>query len=374
MRDLPIMSSPPGPEITINGVRYLYFGGSSYLGLAAHPEVIEAGCRAMREFGIASGTARAGFGTTPAVQAVERSAAGFFGTEDAFYFSSGYVATQVLLEPLGRGADAVLVDEAAHYSAQEAARLPGVPVIQFTSDDPGHLADVAEGRRHVLVIADAVGPVTGRAAPVHDYLRVLEGFERAALLLDDAHGFGVLGPAGRGLLDELGLWPQANRVAVTGGVRLAVCGTLSKAFGGFGGIIPGSRDFAAAARRGSHHFDGATAPPSGTAAATAKALEIAAREPARRERLRENARRLREGLRAMGLAVLDSPAAHLGISIGDEASMSRIHNELKTRGILVPYIKAYAGIPREGALRIAVFANHTLAQIDRLLAELRKAL
>jgi 7-keto-8-aminopelargonate synthetase-like enzyme len=157
-------------------------------------------------------------------------------------------------------------------------------------------------------------------------------------------------------------------------VRLAVCGTLSKAFGGFGGIIPGSRDFVSTARRLSHHFDGATAPPSGTAAATAKALEIATREPSRRERVRESSDRLREGLRALGITVPTSPSAHIGVSIGSASAMNRIHDDLKARGILVPYIKSYSGIPPEGALRFAVFANHTSAQIDLLLAELRKVL
>ncbi|MHC1769820.1 MAG: aminotransferase class I/II-fold pyridoxal phosphate-dependent enzyme [Verrucomicrobiia bacterium] len=368
------MSSPPGPEITIDGSRYLYFGGSSYLGLAAHPEVIEAGCRGMREFGIASGTARAGFGTSPAVQEVERQAAEYFGTGHAFYVSSGYVAPQVMIAALAEEGDVVLLDESAHYSSQDAARLSGLPVFKFPAQAPDVLGVVAQRHRRVLVVTDAFGPVTGQAAPVLDYLRVLQSLERATLILDDAHGFGVLGPQGRGLLDELSLWPQFIQGASSTGTRLAVCGTLSKAFGAFGGIIPGEREVVSRAHRGSHHFDGATAPPSGTAAATAKALEIAAREPFRRQRVREHSTRLRARLRAMGVPVPDSPAAHFGLSIGDAANMRRIHSTLKAGGILLPYIKAYPGIPAEGALRFAVFADHTTEQVDRLIDELRKTL
>jgi 8-amino-7-oxononanoate synthase len=225
----------------------------------------------------------------------------------------------------------------------------------------------------VLVMADAVGPSSGLLAPVLEYRRVLEGCERAVLLLDDAHGFGVLGEQGRGLFEELGLWPMVNGNNEAGR-SIAVCGTLSKALGGFGGIIPGTREFVARAREASHYFDGASAPASAEAGATAKALEIVQREPELRRQLRGNILRLRAALRGLGLTVPDGAAANFGVSIGNAANMQRIHEALKTRGILLPYVGAYSGIPPEGVLRFAVFANHTAAQLDRLAAELRTLL
>ncbi len=144
-------------------------------------------------------------------------------------------------------------------------------------------------------MADAVSPVAGAAAPVHDYLRALAGCERAVLLLDDAHGFGVLGPDGRGLLDQLGVWNEVNRDLSQPGVTLCAVGTLSKALGGFGGIVPGSRAFVDLARRASHYFDGASAPASPVAAASAKALEIVMREPLLRRQVRQNTSALRRG-------------------------------------------------------------------------------
>ena len=105
------MQSAPGPETIIDGARYLYFGGTSYLGLAAHPEVIEAACAALRQFGVHSATSRGRFGTNPPVLAVEQRAAEFFGAEEAFYFGSGYSANHIMVAALAAQAKAVLVDE-----------------------------------------------------------------------------------------------------------------------------------------------------------------------------------------------------------------------------------------------------------------------
>jgi 8-amino-7-oxononanoate synthase len=146
-----IMQSAPGPETVIDGVRYLYFGGTSYLGLSNHPEVVEAGCAALRQFGVHSATTRARFGTNPPVLEVERRAAEFFGTEDAFYFGSGYLSNHILVAALAADADVVLVDEAAHYCVLEATRLAGKPVHTFRHRDPDNLAEVAKRHDRVRV-------------------------------------------------------------------------------------------------------------------------------------------------------------------------------------------------------------------------------
>ncbi|HAB19882.1 MAG TPA: hypothetical protein DCE44_26045 [Verrucomicrobiales bacterium] len=368
------MQSAPGPETVIDGVRYLYFAGTSYLGLAAHPDVIEAGCEAMRHYGVHSATSRARFGTNPPVLAVEQEAAKYFGTDDAFYFSTGYVANHILVSALSVGVDAVLVDEAAHYCVIEAARLAGPAVTTFHHLDPEDLARKARGHRSLLVLADAIGPSTGVLAPVEDYLKVLKETHDARLLLDDAHGFGVLGPDGRGLFDELGLWSRVNHPVAGAGTSLYVGGTLAKALGGFGGIIPGTRGWVNQTRRASHYFDGASAPASSAAGATARALALVGQQPELRASLRRNALRLRAGLTSLGLTVPAGASAHIGVVAGDAGNMRRVHERLKERGIMVPYVDTYSGLPAEGVLRFAVFANHSSAQIDHLLSELRTIL
>jgi 8-amino-7-oxononanoate synthase len=369
-----LMQSAPGPETVIDGVRYLYFGGTNYLGLAGHPEVIEAGCRAMRAYGVHSATSRAGFGTTPPVLEVEHQAAAYFCCEDAYYFSSGYLGNQILLAAVMAEADGVLVDASAHFSVWEAAKGAGRPVRAFAHGDVDQLARAARDLNRVVVMADAVGPVTGDLTPVFEYKYVLEQHERGVLLLDDAHGFGVLGPAGRGWLDELGLWEMANRGDFDERVSLVCGGTLAKALGGFGGLIPGTRSFVERLRKASHCFEGASAPPSAAAGASVKALELAQLEPDRRERVRANTLRLRRGLRSLGLTVAAGPTANFGVRIGCAADMRRIHQALRTRGIFLPYFSAYSGVSGEGLMRFAVFADHTPEQLDHLLAELKAVL
>jgi 7-keto-8-aminopelargonate synthetase-like enzyme len=248
-----IMESPPGAETLIDGRRYLYFGGTSYLGLAGRPEVIEAACEATRRYGVHTAISRAGFGTNPATLAVERLAAEFFDREEAFYFVSGYLGSHVLVQSLAGRFHAVLVDESSHFSVREAARLTGEPIVPFRHRDPDDLErqlwQHGSAGRRPLVMTDGVFPMTGAVAPVDEYLRVLDRCGTASLVIDDAHGIGVLGEHGRGSLEHLGLWkPRANTEIVAEGIGLYVCATLSKAMGGFGGILPGSREFVQAAR------------------------------------------------------------------------------------------------------------------------------
>ena len=376
MGEKSMMESAPGPETVIDGQSYLYFGGTSYLGLAAHPAVIEAGCDALRRYGVHSATSRSRFGNIPPVLDVESKAAEFFGTDAAFYFGSGYMSNHILVSALGPTADAILVDSSSHYCVLEAAGLAGVPVITFEPRDVEDLLRKRSGYSNVLVMADAVGASSGELAPVEDYIDGLEGKGNSTIVLDDAHGFGVLGPKGRGLLDELGYWSQTNGDGggKVDGVDLVVGGTLSKALGGFGGIIPGSSGFVSRVRDASHYFDGASAPAAAVAGSSAKALELILTRPGLRQSLRENTLFVRNGMRDLDLTVPDGMSAHFGVSIGDAANMERIHQALKEKGILLPYVGAYSGIPEEGVMRCAVFATHSHDQLERLLSELGNVL
>jgi 7-keto-8-aminopelargonate synthetase-like enzyme len=375
----PVMESPPGPETVIDGRRYLYFGGTSYLGLAGRPEVIEAACEAARRFGLHTATSRSGLGNNPATLAVERQAAEFFGKEDAFFYASGYAGNHVLVQALAERFDAIIVDESSHYCVHEAARLAGGPVARFRHLDPEDLRQQIHKHlsagQHPLVMTDGVFSMTGAVAPIDQYIRVLSEFDMAALLIDDAHGVGAIGECGRGTVEYWGLWgPRVNGGSLASGCAVYVAGTLSKALGGFGGILPGSRGFLGIVRSASHYFDGASAPAAPVAGASAKALEIVRQEPQLRERLRDNAWRLRAAIRALGVPVADWPTPIIGLTIGDAENMRRIHRELKAAGILLPYFASYAGAGKDGLLRIAVFATHTPEMIDQLVGGLGRLL
>lgn len=383
MDSIAVMQSPPGAETVIDGRPYLYFGGTGYLGLQGHPEVIRVACEAAQQYGIGSGTARSGFGNTPPVLELEHQAALFFGMEDAFHMMSGYVANHVLVSALEGCFEAVFVDELAHYCVHEAARLSGRPVYTFHHRDPEDLRRALQ--RHLpphgrpLVMTDGVFAALGRIAPVWEYRDVLAQYPRAILAVDDAHGLGVLGKDGRGTFEYVGLLNAVNaslpsRSALYGGPHLLSCGTLSKAAGGFGGIVPGSRALVQRLKAASPYYSGASATPVPVAAATARALLLMRTHPELRERLGENVRTLKTGLRQLGLDVGATPVPILALALGTADNMQRIHRQLRERGILIPYMPTYSGLGPGGALRLAVFATHTEAMIRRLLDEFGRLL
>ncbi len=196
----------------------------------------------------------------------------------------------------------------------------------------------------------------------------------AVLLVDDAHGFGVLGENGRGTLEHAGLARRGfNQEPASRSPALWACGTLSKALGGFGGILPGSRALIERIKRGTPYGAAASGPPVPVAAASARALEIASEHPELRERLRENAAHLKSGLRRMGLQVHDSPVPIAAIAFDTAERMRQVQAALAGRGVWIAYLPAYSGVGPQGVLRIAVFATHTTAMIDRLLEELASA-
>lgn len=368
------MESAPGPETVIDGVKYLYFAGTSYQGLHGHPEVIEAGCEALRKYGVHTATSRSGFGNSPLLLEVEHRAAEFFGAETAFYFSSGYAGNHIAVQALAHDADIILVDAEAHYCVKEAAELARKPVLTFKHRNPTDLRAKLMAGIRPLVLADGVVPSNGHLAPVPEYLKVLADFAPATLHLDDAHAVGVLGEHGRGSFDYHGLWPHVNGGLPRDGVTLSMCATLAKALGGFGGIIPGTTAYVDRLRRASHYYEGASAPAHAVAGSTLRALKICLSEPERRHRLAENVIRLRRGLRAFGVEVTEEPTPNTGVVIGDAATMQALHAGLKERGILVPYVPSYSGTGPQGLMRFAVCSEHTPEMIDRLLAAVQECL
>jgi 7-keto-8-aminopelargonate synthetase-like enzyme len=386
---MPLAESPPGAITRIDGREYAYFVGTGYLGLQGHPEVIRAACEAAQHYGIGSANSRTAFGTTPPVLEVEGRAAAMFGLDDAFYFASGWMGNNILTQLGLPESGHVFLDECSHYSIIEAARLTGWPNTTFRhrdSDDlRAKLREHVKPGQNVLVLSDGVFAATGRIAPVAEYHAILQDYPESALYIDDAHGIAVLGENGRGTLEHAGLWHHGPNVVGEGTVPIFVpakmglspspshlifCGTLSKAVGGFGGIIPGCREFIRRIKLRSPYYGGASAPPAPVAAATAKALELLAADPSMRTRLWSNARLLKDGLRGLGFDVDESPVPIACLVLGDAENMQRIQRELMQRGIAVAYMAAYSGLGPKGALRIAVFATHTPAMIGRLLEEL----
>src|SRR5262249_244660 len=313
---MPLMQSAPGAETIFDGRRYLYFAGTGYLGLQGHPAVIRAAAEAVYQYGLASATSRTGFGDNPPTLEVEDRAAAFFGQQAAFYYISGYVGNSILALWLRDQFDVAFVDELAHYSVLEGLSMAGRPVVTFRHCDPADLAEklrahVTAGQRP-LVMSDGVFPSLGHIAPLPESADALEASPGSVICRDDAHAGGAIGPQGRGTLDYFGL--DAARAA--GPVKLYFSGTLSKALGGQGGIITGSRDWIQQLKASSHFYNGASQPAVPVAAASAKALEIARDQPELRDQLAANVRHAKSGLRRMGLEVDDTPVPIIPLVIG----------------------------------------------------------
>jgi len=361
-----LMESPPGTETIINGKRCLYFGGTSYYTLQNHPEVLRAAHEAIDRFGMHSSTSRAsgGYGNTPLYEEVERVAAKFFGTEDAAYIASGYLANVAALQALRQQTpfDVIFQDAMGHYSIVDFSRSFGLPVVSFAHRDPDDLgkkikANLKAGQRPI-VLSDGIFPVPGEIAPVPDYIKILAPYD-GILWLDDCHALGVIGLNGRGTYDHFN---------VKGG-RLFFGGTMSKAIGGYGGIVPATASLATEIRSG-HVMAGATMPPSAAAGAAIRGMRLLLAHPEWRAKLWANAKRLKDGIRRMGFPMNDTVVPVASFALKTAADMERVHGELFNRGIVIQ-LSHYVGAGPAGVLRMVAFATHTNEQIDRLLAALK---
>jgi 7-keto-8-aminopelargonate synthetase-like enzyme len=378
------MEAAPAPETLVNGRRVLYFAGTGYLGLQSHPALVAAARESLERYGIHTATSRSGYGSSPPLCEVERRAAELLDTEEAIYLVSGYAGNTVVAAALAGTVDCVFVDEHAHDSLVESARALGASVRTpsvFRHRDVEHLGELvrqsAADRKRPLVLTDGIFAVSGHVAPLATYLALLDGVDGAALLVDDAHGLGILGARGRGSLEHAGI--PSDRInrdpdEDAAGARVYHTATLSKAIGGHGGVVAGSRRFLDRVRSASGWYRGSSAPAAPVAAATAKGLELVMESPELRASLATNVLQLRRALAELGMEVEMGPAPIIGLRLASAAAMQQVHTRLGNDGILIGYTRDYSGAGPDGMLRIAVFATHTPAMLERLVATLRNAL
>lgn len=358
------MESAPGAETVFNGRKYLYFGGTGYFGLHGNAEVIMAGIQAFITQGTHPGTGKT-YGNSHFLADVESRLCEFFMAEACVYYVSGIQNGLYLAQSLAPAYEAIFVDETAHFNIWDGIRSTGKPNFPYRHCDPADLevqvrACLKPGQRP-LVITDGVFPARGEIAPVPGLLQVAERYD-GMVAVDDAHAVGVLGEHGRGTFEHFGLEDR----------RLHQAGTLSKAFGGHGGFMPGPAGLIERVKKGLGAYLGASSTPTPLAAASAKGIELVRDHPEWRIKLRANCDRLRAGLRAMGFALPDTPFPIVAWSLGSAAEMERVQAALREKEIILPIFKNYAGAPEAGLLRASVFSTHGAGDINRLLAELRK--
>jgi 8-amino-7-oxononanoate synthase len=358
------LESASEPEVTLDGRRVLCLASNNYLGLAAHPEVVEAAAEAARRFGAGAGSARLVTGGLVLHDELEARLAAFKGTEAALLFSSGYLANLGTVAALVGPGDVVFSDSLNHASIIDGCRLSKADVHVYRHADADHLAErlgswrrTAVATARALVITDSVFSMDGDVAPLPDIAAACER-HGAVLMVDEAHATGVVGPDGRGAVAGYGL---EGRVGV-------VMGTLSKSLGAAGGFIAGSADLCAYLRNRARSFVFDTALPPPTVAAALAALAVLEREPERPVRARRLAGRLATGLRAAGYEVAEPPAAVLPVVVGAPDAALALSARLLDAGVLVTAIRPPSVPEGTSRLRATVMATHTDAEIDRAVA------
>ncbi len=361
-----IIDGPVGPEVSIDGKRFLYFGGTDYLSMAGRQELRQGAIRALERFGVSSSAARSSSGTLSIHLELESKVAAFAGTGAAVNYSSGYLGMAILLSGLLEPGDTVAVHRDAHASIRDAVRAWAPGYVEFELDDLESLARElkkagSDGR--VVVACEGVSPLFGRVFPLPEMLSLLEGREYL-VLIDDAHGFGVLGERGRGTASHYGIESE----------RVLSCATLSKAFGSFSGIVPVAVDLAEGIRNKSVVYQCSSPPPAPICGAALAAFDYLGAHPELLDSLRANNRLLRSTLRALGLDLPDLPTPIVPLtSCGDGPSPEQLSGHLFKQGILAPFTN-YPGSPQGGMVRLAVTAGHSASQIERLGEEIGKLL
>lgn len=338
------------------GRRLVYFAGCDYYRLASHPRVLAAVRRGLKAFGLNVAASRQTTGNHALYERLEREMARFFQAERAVLVDNGYMTNLAVAQAFRGEFTHVLLDARAHTSVADAAVLLGAKVVPFAHRDAAdftrQLRGLGTGARPIA-FTDGMFSHDGSVAPLAEYLAVLP--VHGAVLVDDAHGAGVLGTRGRGTPSQCGV--RDARVIQTV--------TLSKAFGAFGGAIVGSRAVAEAILAKSRCFTGATPVPLPLAAGALEALRVFRAHPALQTRLHDNAAWLKEHLRAGGMELPDAPGPIVPVIPASAQAAARLKRRLLAAGIHPPFIR-YPGGPEGGYFRFVVSSEHTRTQLAAL--------
>jgi 8-amino-7-oxononanoate synthase len=358
-----VIESPQGINLDIDGRSVVNFCSNDYLGLANHSDVVNAFKAGVDRYGVGSGSAHLVCGHSAAHHALEEELAAFTCRDRALLFSTGYMANiGVISALLGRG-DAVFEDRLNHASLLDGGLLSGARFKRYAHADVVDLGanlDKAQGNK--LIVTDGVFSMDGDFAPM-DELAVTAKNHNAWLMVDDAHGLGVIGEQGGGILEYFGLSQQDVPVLM---------GTLGKGLGTFGAFVAGSDLLIETLIQKARTYIYTTAMPAAVAEATRVSLKIAIEENWRRDKLKQLSERFRLGAEQLGLQVMPSASAIQPILIGDSQSAVDISNALLNAGFLVSAIRPPTVPQGSARLRVTFSALHQEQHVDRLLDALAR--
>lgn len=355
------VSGPQQPELTVDGRPLLSFCSNDYLGLANATAGREALIRALADTGLGGASSHLVCGHHEAHEQLEQHLARFTRRSSALLFSTGYMANLGVIAALAGRGDTIFSDRLNHASIVDGCLLSRARLRRYPHADVAALeAGLAQAPGRKLVVTDAVFSMDGDVAPLCELARICRRHQ-ALLMVDDAHGFGVLGPQGRGSLLEAGLSEQDVPVMV---------GTLGKAVGTCGAFVAGPDWLTEYLLQKARTYIYTTAMPPALALATCASIDAVERGDELRARLRRLVRRFRQGAVALGYRLMPSTTPIQPILVGDNDSALALSQALEEQGILVTAIRPPTVPAGQARLRVTLSAAHTPEQVEQLLAAL----
>jgi 8-amino-7-oxononanoate synthase len=359
-----VIESAQDPEVSIGGRRMVMLGSNNYLGLTNDPRVKEAAIEAVRRYGSGCAGSRFLNGTLDLHVRLEERLAEFMRQEAAVTFSTGFQVNLGAISCLVGKGDTVYLDKQDHACIIDGARLSFGDVKKFKHNDPADLRrqmrndSEARGR---LVVVDGVFSMEGDVAPLPEILGVAREFA-AGLMVDDAHGIGVLGKTGRGTSEHFGLEEEVD----------LIMGTFSKSMASVGGFIAGNATIIEYIKHRARTLIFSAAAPPASAAAALATLAIMESEPERRERLWDNTLYFSSGLRSIGFDTGNSRSPVVPVVVGEDLTALRMVHLLQEEGIFVNCVLSPATPPGRALIRTSLMATHTRDQLGRALEAFEK--
>ncbi|MGY2291817.1 8-amino-7-oxononanoate synthase [Pseudomonas sp. SDO528_S397] len=362
-RQRPLLHSPQGPQVVVDGQPLLAFCNNDYLGLANHPLVIEAWRAGASRWGVGGGASHLVVGHSTPHHELEEALADLTGRPRALLFTTGYMANLGTVTALVGQGDTVLEDRLNHASLLDAGLLSGARFNRYLHNDAASLAlRLQKATGNTLVVTDGVFSMDGDLADLPALARETRA-RGAWLMVDDAHGFGPLGANGGGSVEHFGLSQDDVPVLV---------GTLGKAFGTAGAFVAGSEELIESLIQFARPYIYTTSQPPALACATLKSLQLLRSEHWRREHLNGLIRQFRHGAAQLGLGLMDSFTPIQPILVGDSARALRLSQLLRERGVMVSAIRPPTVPAGSARLRVTLTAAHSEAQVQLLLSALEE--
>jgi len=359
-----MIASGQDPVVSMNGSRVIMLGSNNYLGLTNHPEIKAAAARALEEYGTGTAGSRFLNGTLEIHVELEEKLARFMKREAALTFSTGFqVNLGVISTIIGRN-DVVILDSLDHACILDGARLSFGRVLKYAHNDMAvleeRLRSVGDDRAAMIVV-DGVFSMEGDLADIPNIVQLKQKYG-ARLMIDDAHGVGVLGEHGRGTAEHFGLEGDAD----------LVMGTFSKSLATVGGFVVGDADIIDYVKHTARSLMFSAAPPPASVASVIKALEIIEREPERRARLWENTAYMKSEFTGMGFDTGESASPVIPLAVGDNMAAFRMTIRLQEEGVFANPVVSPAVPEGRAMIRTSYMATHTRDHLDRALEAFRE--